>query len=175
MTEQEELGVIDSLEKGPVALLQALSGVTEDLSQRAPGPEKWSILECVEHVALSEDYLFSRILAADRADSPLLDEAREARIVARGVDRSRPAKAPEVACPRGTFATLQDAIEHFLAIRVRTLQFARDHARDDLRCRITSAPPFGAVNSYEVLLLMAAHLFRHAKQIEEIKAAFNHS
>ena len=175
MTEQEELGILDSLEKGPVALLEALSGVTGELAQRTPGPEKWSILECVEHVALSEDYLFSRILAADQADSPLLDEAREARIVARGVDRSRPAKAPEVACPRGTFLTLQDAVQHLLASRERTVQFTRDHAREDLRCRITSVPPFGAVNCYEVLLLMAAHLFRHAKQMDEIKAVFKQS
>ena len=175
MTEQEELGVLDSLEKGPVALLEALSGVTAELGSRPPGPGKWSILECVEHVALSEDFLFSRILAADQADSPLVDEAREARIVARGVDRSRPAKAPEVACPRGTFSTLQDAVQHLLASRAQNLQFAREHAREDLRCRIASVPPFGAVNSYEVLLLMAAHLFRHAKQIEEIKAALKQS
>jgi hypothetical protein len=123
-------------------------------------------------VALSEDYLFSRILAANQADSPLLDEAREARFVARGADRSRPAKAPEVACPRGTFSTLQDAIQHLIASRERTVQFAKDHAREDLHAWITSVPPFGAVNCYEVLLLMAAHLFRHAKQIDEIKALF---
>jgi hypothetical protein len=172
MTDQEKLGIVDSLERGPVALLEALSGVTGELAQRIPGPEKWSILECVEHVALSEDYLFSRILAANQVDSPLVDEAREARIVARGVDRSKPAKAPEVAFPRGTFLTLQDAVQPLLTSRQQTVQFAKDHAREDLRCRITSVPPFGAVNCHEVLLLMAAHLFRHAMQIYEIKAVF---
>jgi hypothetical protein len=172
MIEQEGLDILGSLEKGPVALLDALSSVTDELAQRIPGPGRWSVLECTEHVALSEDYLFSRILVANQADSPLLDEAREARFVARGADRSRPAKAPDVACPRGTFSTLQNAIQHILASRERTVQFARDHAREDLRSLITSVPPFGAVNCYEVLLLMAAHMLRHAKQVDEITALF---
>jgi hypothetical protein len=74
-------------------------------------------------------------------------------------------------CPRGSFSTLQDAVQHLLSSRRRTVQFAQDHAQEDLRCWMTSCPPFGAVNCQEVLLLMAAHLFRHANQIREIKTS----
>jgi hypothetical protein len=72
---------------------------------------------------------------------------------------------------RGSFSTLQDAVQHLLSSRRRTVQFAQDHAQEDLRCWMTSCPPFGAVNCQEVLLLMAAHLFRHANQIREIKTS----
>jgi hypothetical protein len=37
-----------------------------------PAPGKWSILECVEHLAVSEDYLFSQITVAQHSDTPRL-------------------------------------------------------------------------------------------------------
>jgi hypothetical protein len=38
----------------------------------------------------------------------------------------------------------------------------------DLRRELTSHPLIGVVNCYEILLMMAVHLHRHARQIEEI-------
>jgi hypothetical protein len=175
MTEDEGQQILDSLQSGPGVLLDALQGVTGESAVRVPGPGKWSILQCVEHMALSEEYLLSRLLAAEKASSPLVDRDREARFILRATDRSKPAKAPEPVTPRGSFATLQDAVKDILSNRRRTVQFAQDHAQEDLRCWITSCPPFGTVNCQEVLLLMAAHLLRHAKQIEEAKALLSES
>ena len=129
------------------------------------------MLECIEHVALSEDYLFSQILAAKSADAPLVNAQREAQIVARGTDRSRPAVAPEMVRPRGAFSGLPEAVQHFQASRARTIQFVKDNSQEDLRSRLTSFPPFGTINCHETLLLIAAHPLRHAMQIAEIKAA----
>jgi hypothetical protein len=50
------------------------------------------------------------------------------------------------------------------------VQFA-ETCQEDLRCKITSHPIIGKVNCYEMLLMIAVHPHRHAKQIEEIKAA----
>jgi len=175
MTEHEGLEILDSLERGPGVLLDALQGVTGELAERVPGPEKWSILQCVEHMALSEEYLVSRLLAAEQVSAPLVDREREAKLIARATDPSKPAKAPEPAAPRGTFATLQEALQNLLSSRRRAVQFAQDHVQEDLRCWITSCLPFGKVNCQEVLLLTAAHMVRHAKQIEEIKALLSES
>jgi len=60
--EKEKL--LADLEHGKQTLLDVLTGVTEELAARKPAPEKWSILECVEHLAVSEEYLFSQILAS---------------------------------------------------------------------------------------------------------------
>jgi hypothetical protein len=73
--------------------------------------------------------------------------------------------------PRGSFPTLADALQALQKDRQRTVQFVKDHAGEDLRSRVTSIPPFGTLNCHDVLLLMAAHMVRHAIQIEEIKAA----
>ncbi|MGA2809118.1 MAG: DinB family protein [Terracidiphilus sp.] len=170
MTELEKLEILASLERGRAEILDALRDVTEEMAVRAPGPGKWSIGECVEHVAVSERYLFSQILASEDSATPLVNEAREARIAARGTDRTRKVESPATAQPNGRFSTLQAAVQDFAASRQQAIHYVRS-SRDDLRSKITSHPLFGTVNCYEMLLLLAAHSKRHAKQIEEIKTA----
>jgi hypothetical protein len=171
MNENEEKQLVTSLVKGPAELQAALEGVTSEAATWTPGPGKWSILECVEHLASVEELLFSRMLAAEQADAPLINEGRETLIAARGSDRSRRVEAPEGSRPQGAFTNLGEALGQLLARRELTIQFVREHAREDLRSRIASHPLFGTVNCQEVLLLMAAHLFRHTLQVEEIKQA----
>src|SRR5262249_3802839 len=170
MHAHEQLEMLATLESGPKDLLNALAGVTEDLATRTPGPGRRSVLECVEHVAVSEDFLFSQIAASQRADMPVVNEKREAAIRARGLDRTMAIESPDVGRPKGHFSTLAAAVHHFVASRERTIRFVQNN-REDLRSRLTSHPLIGVVNCYETLLMMALHPHRHAKQIEEIKAA----
>ena len=170
MDAQEKAKLLADLENGRRVLLDAAHDVPEDIAARAPAPGRWSVLECVEHVAVSEDYLFGQITAAHHSDTPLFNPEREARIVAVGLDRSRTIQAPEVGKPTGRFTTLAGALGRFESARERTIDFVST-CQEDLRCKITSHPLIGSVNCYETLLMIAAHPFRHAKQIEEIKAA----
>jgi uncharacterized damage-inducible protein DinB len=170
MTKYERQAILVSLEKGSTALLNALHGVTEELAVRIPGPGRWSILQCAEHVAVAEDHLFSLITASKRSDTPLINEQREVLIATHGPDRSTRRESPEDAKPTGRFFTLSEAVQHFLASRERTIQFVNRN-KEDLRSRITTHPLMGTINCHEVLLLMVVHPARHAKQIEEIKAA----
>ena len=165
----EKEAVRAHLEKGRKALLDALSGVTEDVAARKPAPGKWSVLECVEHVAIAEEYLFSQISASWPADGAA-NRDREALILSRGADRTRPRQSPEALRPAGRFPTLHEAVQHFLAAREGTIRFI-ENCGDDLRSSLTSHPVIGTVSCYENLLQMAMHPERHAKQIEEIKTA----
>ncbi|MGO9317266.1 MAG: DinB family protein [Terracidiphilus sp.] len=170
MNEHERQAILASLEHGSTALLNALHGVTEELAIRVPGPGRWSILQCAEHVAVAEDHLFSLITASKWSDTPLINEQREILIATRGPDRTTRRESPEDAKPTGRFSTLSEAVQHFQTGRVRTIQFVNEN-KGDLRSRITTHPLMGTVNCHEVLLLMAVHPTRHANQIEEIKAA----
>jgi hypothetical protein len=170
MTEEEIQATLGSLQKGPADLQRALNGVSREQAQRIPALGRWSILQCVEHIALTEDFLFSSIASAKSAASPFINADRESRIVARGADRSRPVEAPESVRPCGRFSSADQALRHFLDGREESLRYAAAHLHQDLRCRITSHPLFGAVNVYEVLLLMAVHVQRHVNQIHEIRA-----
>ena len=107
---EEWIEILNALRRGQQVFLAALDGITEDLAAKRPGPECWSALECVEHVAVSEDFLLSRIIQAEHADAPLINKPREAGILARGADRTRPAVSPEAVRPTGRFANLSDAV-----------------------------------------------------------------
>jgi len=170
MQPHEKQELIDSLTAGRRTLIEAVGGVTEDLAKHAEAG-RWSILQCVEHLALAEDYLFGRILAATPHDAPLVNERRERIIREHGSSRSRPIAAPDVAVPHGHFATLAEALEAFSTSRARTVAFV-ENCTTDLRAQLTTHPVVtGPVNCHEMLLMMAAHPFRHASQIQEIRAA----
>jgi len=166
--------ILAELQRGQAALLHALKDVPEDGAGRAPGPGKWSILECVEHLAVAEEYLLSQMISARQCDAPVVDERRGALITARGADRTTRMLSPEAGRPTGRFSTLREATEHFLSTRGRTLGFV-ENANEDLRCRLTTHPLLGTVNCYEMLLVIAVHPRRHALQVEEIKAALAHA
>jgi uncharacterized damage-inducible protein DinB len=170
MTEQESQAALTSLEKGSAELCASLEGVTEELAVRLPGAGRWSILQCVEHVATVEDFLFSLIQGAQRADAQAVNTQREALILARGADRTNKRESPAAALPQGRFATLQEALETFQTRRARTVEFVLTN-KEDLRAQVAVHPLMGQVNCYEILLLAAMHPARHARQIEEIKAA----
>ena len=170
MEAHEKEEILAGLENGRKALLDVLSGLTEEVAARSPAPGKWSVLECVEHVAISEDYLFSQITASRYSHTATANKDREARILSRGMDRTRPGQSPEVVRPTRRFSTLREAVQHFLASRERTIGFV-ENCGEDLRSRLTSHPIVGTVNCYETLLMMAVHPRRHSKQIEEIKTA----
>src|SRR5215470_14152323 len=167
----EKQKLLSDLEQGRKVLLDALTDVSEDLAARAPAPGRWSVLECVEHLTVSEDYLFGQMMASHLSETPMINEKREAMIGVVGLDRNRKMQSPDIGMPSGRFSTLAAALNHFQTTHERTIKFV-ETCHEDLRCKITSHPIIGTVNCYEMLLMIAVHPFRHAKQIEEIKAAF---
>jgi hypothetical protein len=170
MEPHEKKELLADLESGRQALLDALNGVTEEIAPRTPAPGKWSVLECVEHLVVSEDYLFSQLIASRDSHAAVVNRDREARILSRGLDRTKTMQSPEVGRPAGRFSTLREAVQCYLASRERTIRFV-ENCNDDLRSKLTSHPLIGAVNCYEMLLIIAVHPHRHSKQIEEIKTA----
>ena len=170
MQPQEKQEIRESLESGSQTLVDAVRGVTEELAGRSPGEGRWSILECVEHVAKVERYLLGQLECATLAETPMVNLQREAAIRVRAPTRSKRVEAPEPAKPSGHYATLSEALSQFLENRSRTLKFVETCVSDP-RAQITTHPLLGTVNCYETLLLMAAHPVRHAEQIAEIRSA----
>ena len=170
MDANEREQILALLVQGRAALLKSLEGIDAEAAARLPGDGKWSILGCVEHLAFSEDYLFSQIMAATPPQKSLTNELREARMLERGTDRSRHVESPSEGHPKGRFPTLGAAIEHFLSSRGRTMEFVED-CLEDLRSKATWHPILGEANNNEMLLSIGVHCLRHVKQIEEIKGS----
>jgi hypothetical protein len=165
MIDRDEL--LDKLNSGRAELLAAVDGVTE--AQAAVKPATgWSILECVEHVAIVEENLRRRLMEQASRAPDELPRQREAVIVARAADRSRKVLAPETAHPRGRFATLAEAVQSFCRSREQTIAYI-SCCQEDLRRLTMEHPLIGAVSGQEMLLMMIGHPFRHAAQIRELR------
>jgi hypothetical protein len=168
MEPNERREILTLLEQSRAALLAAVDGVTDERASRIPAPGRWSILGCVEHLAVSEDYFFAQIVKATPSETPLINLEREAKMLARGADRSRRMESPPEGHPTGAFPTLAAALEHFQDSRNRTVEFVRSN-QEDLRSKVTWHPILKQANCHEMLLSIGLHVLRHVKQIEEIR------
>jgi uncharacterized damage-inducible protein DinB len=165
---EHDLGQI--LEASRQEFLDASAGLSEPQAQTKPEEGRWSVCECVEHVAIVEERFLGFLEKGERAESPVIDSQKEAGLIEKVPNRSERVQAPEMVHPTGRFATLAEALQAFDAVRARTLAFAQDRAAD-LPSLGWAHPRFGALNGREVLILMAGHARRHAAQIRETRAA----
>jgi DinB superfamily len=83
MDAQEKKKMLHDLERGKHVLVDSLASVSEEAAVRLPSPGKWSVLECVEHLAASKDYLF---VASNPTHGPMVNRSRESVILERGLD-----------------------------------------------------------------------------------------
>ncbi len=170
MAPSETSQIIKALEKSREDFHAAVSGLPEALAATRPEADRWSVLECVEHVATAEEIFLKRLTGGEHSTAPAEDKGNEAALAARLEDRSTRRQAPEVVLPRNRFTSLAEALEQFDRARGRTVQFAQERAAD-LYTLATEHRVFGPLNGMETLVIVASHSRRHAKQIREIRAA----
>ncbi len=170
MAPQERTEMVDNLERSRQEFMDAVTGLTEAQAKARPDPERWSVLDCVEHVTSVEERFQGWLEAAEKLDAPRVDKEKEWGLMARIPDRSVRVKAPEAVVPAGRFQTLQEAIDQFNAGRARSIRFAEDHC-DELYSLAAAHPRWGPVNGVELLIIIAGHARRHAEQIRETRAA----
>ena len=170
MAPSETIEIIQILEKSQEDFQAAASGFPESLAKTRPGENRWSVLDCVEHVTTVEEMFLKRLAGGEYTEAPSEDKTREAALAQRFVDRTNKRQAPETVLPKGRFSTLNEGLQQFQRARETTLQFARERAAD-LYTLASVHPAFGPLNGVEALMIIAGHARRHAEQIREVRAA----
>jgi hypothetical protein len=61
ITDREREAALALLARSRTAVLNAVAGVTEGQARWKPMPERWSILEYIEHLAVSDDVLVALV------------------------------------------------------------------------------------------------------------------
>ena len=97
--------LLEHLESGLREVLQALQKISDVAALHRTSSKQWSILDCVEHLVLTEDYLFARIQETAPSDKRVTNERREDAILSRGMDRTRVIESPVLAKPHGKFSS----------------------------------------------------------------------
>src|SRR5580700_3493208 len=160
MAPQEKTDVVHNLERSRDEFLAALAGVEEAQARLRTDPERWSVLDCVEHVAIVENRFLGWLRDAKKLDAPQVDKEKEAKFAAQMPDRSTRVKAPDAVVPAGRYATLEEALAEFHTARVRSIEIATEQG-DTLYSLATVHPRLGPVNGVELMIIMAGHARRH--------------
>jgi uncharacterized damage-inducible protein DinB len=149
--------------------LGSFAEVSDEESRLHPAENCWSILDTVEHLTSAEGIMLRLITTQRRPRSA--DAANREQVFLKVVsDRSRKMQSPEGGQPCGRFANLAEAAVQFMTNRDSVIQFVEQHP-EDLRASEVSHPhpAAGNVSTYEMVIIIAKHAERHAKQIEEIR------
>lgn len=170
MTPRETGEILKNMRDSRAEFHAAAEGVSEEQARIKPAPDRWSVLDCVEHVAVVEGHFLHWLESPEAAPPPPADPEREANLMAGVAGRATRAQAPGVVVPAGRFATLAEALAQFDAVRARSIAFAEQHGAG-VYALSASHPFFGPINGAETLVLMAAHCRRHAAQMREARAA----
>lgn len=168
---QQGLAELERTRKGVVEAVKGLSAAQWNFK---PAPDRWSVAEVLEHIAVTEDFLFNNItenVMKAPAGKPDRDYKAADKLVLTAIaDRSQKAQAPEPVQPSGRWKP-SEALDHFLQSRARTVTFLQ--STPDLREHVVDSPLGQPLDAYQWLLFLSAHSERHTKQILEVKADGN--
>jgi uncharacterized damage-inducible protein DinB len=171
LTQAERDRGVKYLEQTRDAIVAATKDLSEAQWKFKATPDKWSVAETLEHIALAEDYMFgyvTNMVMKAPAGAPDRDVAKMDAMVLKMVpDRSNKRQAPPELVPTGRWSPAE-TLEHFLKSRQRTIEFMQ--TTPDLRQHVSDSP-LGPLDGYEWLLFISAHSDRHTKQILEVEAA----
>jgi len=173
MNASERAFLLNQMESSQKEFLASIEGLTPAQWSFKPAPNVWSVQECAEHIILAEQYIFGgtqQVLKTPAVDRPANSNAEYDKKFAAGVrDRSHKVSAPEPIVPSGTkFATPADAAKEFSARRAKTIDYVTS-TNDELRVHVGPGPA-GPMDTYQFLILLAAHSSRHTAQILEVKS-----
>lgn len=170
LTAEDRESGVKYLEKTRQGVVDATAGLSEAQWKFKSAPDRWSVAEVVEHIAVAEQFLFEKAVMGamnGTASPPDRDYKKiDAAILANVPDRTNKRKAPDQMVPTGQWSPTE-ALDHFLKSRDRNIDFLKN--TPDLRGHVTDGP-FGPMDAYEWLIFISAHSERHTKQILEVKA-----
>jgi hypothetical protein len=153
-------------------LLDAVKGLSDSQWRFKPAPDVWSVAECAEHIALSEDSVFQ--LAQDTLKNPGTPKekaeasGKDQLVIKIITDRTKKAQAPGFLRPTNRWKTKDELLAYFEKSRNSHIHYV-ETTQDDLRGHFGSDEDVGVIDAYQFLLLMSAHSERHTKQLLEIE------
>jgi hypothetical protein len=174
MDESDRQRDLRLLAEGREAVFEAVRGISEEDAVRHAREGCWSVLECMEHICVTEDSMYE----AFTTRIPCVNEPgrrdREDDIIRGTPLRLEKITAPERLRPTGRFPSVADALEYFSHARARIIEYV-EHCDRDLRLYRAKHPTMGEITGEEFLIIIALHPARHANQIRETREALRNA
>jgi hypothetical protein len=173
ISKKERKDAIKRLKDTEKGVKEQVKGLTEAQLKFKPAPDRWSIEECLKHIAKSEEMLWhmmdSVVKGAATPDKRSEVKLTDEQVVQRIEDRSTKIKTMEPLMPENIpLKNTEEALESFKKDRDKLVEYVKS-TDSDLRNHMVTFP-FGTIDTYQMVLFIAAHSNRHMQQIMEVKA-----
>ncbi len=173
-TPAERKFAIDYLNKTKARLLNDVKGLSTAQLNFGASDTSWSVGQCVEHIALSEDlikqWMHGALLQPATPGRKSEEKYTPETLIAIVTDRSRNrAKTGGPWLPEGNFSSTAVAVQAFIGRRDSTIAYI-ETTNDDLKEHFIDHPQWGALDLYEAFVMLSAHCERHTEQLEEVMA-----
>jgi len=153
-------------------LQDAIKGLSAAQLTFKVSPDKWSVQECVYHIAISEKTLWSLLETSMKAgptpekkkDLKITDEEVIKRLEDRTTKRKTLAPLEPQTAP---YKSIEEAITHFKNARAAHIKYIKATS-EDLRNHFVEMP-FGMLDCYQLCLMISSHTSRHVQQLNEVK------
>lgn len=173
LTKAERDQIVKYLKDTKEMVVKSTKGLSEEQMNFKPAPNRWSVKEVVQHLALAEDFLFGLIQnqvmkTPETPDKRAAAAGLEKTIMEKVPDRTSKFQAPEPIQPTDAKAP-GDPLALFKTRRDNTIKFVKQ-TKENLRVHFMDTPGMGAADAWQWFFFLGAHSHRHNKQIEEVKA-----
>jgi hypothetical protein len=171
LTDAERKFAVDHLNKTRADLIASVQGLSEAQLNFKPAPDRWSVLECVQHITLASQGLFGLVkyTAQTPNDSNFKSNVTDSMFIVMIEDRTHKAQAPEPFKPvHSPYKNLNETLKAFNEGRDSLINYVQT-TNDDLRNHIANLP-FAKPDAYQLILMISAHTNRHMQQLNEVKA-----
>jgi hypothetical protein len=178
LTKEERDRAVEYLTQTQKAFLAAIEGLSEAQWKFKAAPDRWSIAETAEHIAVTEQTIWNLVSEKIMKSPPAPEKAAAAEGKDKTIrtvipDRSRKAEAPERLQPTGKWPTRAALAKDFEALRAKEIAYVTE-TKEDLRNHFEDHPFLKTMDAYQWIIFNGAHCSRHTAQILEVKADPNY-
>jgi hypothetical protein len=154
-------------------LIEQVSGLSPAQLEYRASADRWTIRECVSHLAVAEPDYWRDLMKAVKAPADMSGKKSvnsDADILWYGIDRVVHTTTGGGHEKVETYKDLKEALSRFQSLRATMVDYIKS-TNDDLR-----AHSFGSrspIDCWQWMLEISTHAERHIQQIREIKADLN--
>ena len=172
LSKKERKFAAEHMKDTKAELLGAIKGLSSAQLNYKIAADKWSVQECIYHIAVSEKTLWAMLEKSmkepatpeKKKDLKVTDE----QVVKMVEDRTNKVKTFPPLEPQNTgYKTLEEAMNDFKTKRTVHIKYIKATS-EDLRNHFVQMP-FGLLDCYQLCLMISSHTNRHTQQLNEVK------
>jgi len=165
LSDSERQQLLDHLNQSRKTFAEAIQGLTPGQAKFKPAANRWSVLECAEHLTQAEQLLLADVQEALKGPVGKKSRVSDENVLDVWGTRKQKAQSSGAYDPIGRWPDLAAVLKEFNLRRAVTVEFVTK-TQEDLRGRTCC----GGMDLYQQLLGISAHTLRHVEQMNEVKA-----